>query len=210
MFSGADEAKEETETVVVSATEEGTAHSDKLEVAAKRAAQSEVTNKIVADVDAANPGTVEAKVFAALKGVNKDLVVNAISAEGLAYSWHFNGLDITDDSIDVALKVTVNADNAAITGQLPDKDNSVIVSFEHQGKLPGKANVTVLVGEKYAGKTLYAYRYDAAKNQFVKMDPVAVDENGYVVLPITEGADYVLTVDKLENRFPRVQPGFEA
>ena len=35
--------------------------------------------------------------------------------------------------------------------------------------------------------------------RFVKMDPVAVDENGYAVLPITEGADYVLTVDKLEK-----------
>ena len=59
-----------------------------------------------------------------------------------------------------------------------------------------------MVGEKYAGKTLYAYRYDAEKNQFVKMDPVAVDENGYAVLPITEGADYVLTVEKLEQLVP--------
>ncbi len=202
VFSGADEAQEEQEIVEVPATEEGSVHNDKLEVAAKRAAQSEVTNKVVTEVDAENPGTVEARVFAALKGVDKELVINANSAEGLAYSWYFNGLDITDDSIDVALKVTVNAGNTAITDQLPDKDNSVIVSFEHQGKLPGKANVTVLVGEKYAGKTLYAYRYDAEKNQFVKMDPVAVDENGYAVLPITEGADYVLTVEKLEQLVP--------
>lgn len=53
-----------------------------------------------------------------------------------------------------------------------------IISFEYAGKLPCRADVTVLIGGRQAGNTLCTYRYDVEKNQFVKLGTVCTDENG--------------------------------
>ncbi len=133
------------------------------------------------------------------------------------YSWHFdrNSMKHADkeEIIPVNTKVTIHTDDD-LTGYDEDKREKIneltgnngsqgendtsVVAFDHDGKLPGKTTVTVNVGNKY-GKGTYVYYYhydDVTDRDNPKLVPKGrgkVDKDGYLPVRIDHCSDYVLT-----------------
>lgn len=137
---------------------------------------------------------VPADVFAAAKEAGTKVV---FQLEG--YTITFLGTDITDPSIKVNMNATVGAEESeTLKAQLAGKN--LVVSFDHSGKLPGKASVTVNVGDKFkAGDKVYLYYINADGVTEYQKQEVTVDENGNVTFVIDHCSDYVLSDVKPEE-----------
>ena len=55
----------------------------------------------------------------------------------------------------------------------------MMLSFRHSGALPGAAQVSIFLGEKYAGQTLRYLYYNEVSGKLELLQTVLVDSNGY-------------------------------
>lgn len=131
---------------------------------------------------------VPADVFAAAKEAGSVVI---FELDG--YTISFDGKTITDPSIKVNMSAKVGAEETAtLKAQL--KGSNLVVHFDHSGKLPGVASVTVNVGDKFkAGDTVYLYYINADGVVEYQKQEVKVDENGNATFEISHCSDYVLS-----------------
>ena len=117
------------------------------------------------------------------------------------YAWKFTDLS-ADNAVEVkSLKVDINANVPAVEeilgGADVDNDTRRTVSFEHEGELPGKAEVTINVAEKFSnGKELYLYYFNEVSKGFEFISKNVVS-GGNVTIELTHCSDYVLTENEL-------------
>lgn len=78
------------------------------------------------------------------------------------------------------------------------KDNEKIAStihFNHHGKLPAMAEITLNIGNAYAGKVVDYYRYNPeTKEMELVAEKLVVDELGNVIVKQDSCSDYIFTV----------------
>ncbi|WP_133964630.1 hypothetical protein [Eubacterium limosum] len=79
------------------------------------------------------------------------------------------------------------------------KDNEKIAStihFNHHGKLPAMAEITLNIGRAYAGKVVDYYRYNPeTKEMELVAEKLVVDELGNVIVKQDSCSDYIFTVE---------------
>lgn len=79
------------------------------------------------------------------------------------------------------------------------KDNEKIAStihFNHHGKLPAMAEITLNIGSAYAGKVVDYYRYNSeTKEMELVAEKLVVDELGNVIVKQDSCSDYIFTVE---------------
>ncbi len=117
------------------------------------------------------------------------------------YEWQFTELTDEDATELKSLAVDTNAEVKAIEEVLIKnkvaKENRRTVSFAHDGKLPGKAKVTISVADQFAdGKELFFYYFNEGSNGFELISKNVV-ENGKIVVELTHCSDYILSEEEL-------------
>lgn len=140
------------------------------------------------------------------KNSNQNLVLVKLDEnEEIVYGWEFDSNSITDTTIDVNTNITFT--EAAPEEVKTDLEKLVTtykdvnyLNFEHNGKLPGTANIIYYVGDKYAaGTELYVAHYNETSKELEEAMTVTVDEGGYIEFDITECSSYVLYTGIDEN-----------
>ncbi len=140
--------------------------------------------KVIAGLEA---GRVEADVFANLYGSDESYAVTGQAGDA-AYTITFKGTDITDPSILFQTGVSFQSPNAAAIHRL-DPD-AVVIHFEHEGALPGRATVEISVSLPDGDYTLYHYNEKTGKPEKAGS---AVVRGGKASFSIVHCSDYFLS-----------------
>lgn len=145
--------------------------------------------------------SVDSQVLTAIKNGNHKVVVERMDETGkLQYSWMVAAL--SDVSKEWNTKVEIGKETSALSKTLQGfkgAGKSVTVLFDHEGKLPGTAEVKLYVGDKFkTGQKLYYYYFDESVKKFEKVgDSFEVDAEGYVTVMMEHCSDYVFTENEL-------------
>ncbi len=156
-------------------------------------------------VDYSNNSNIQADVFNAIKGTNKQVVF-----ESDGYQWIVNGKDITEETKDVNLSIHTyalingysGADKALedVIGDMP----AMVFDFAENGILPGKMTVRIKAAyalREYVGITgIYVYYYDTSTG---KLEPIALDisltDDYYFEFSIEHCSEYILTQGAIQE-----------
>ena len=149
-------------------------------------------------INAHNSPIVNKDVFGAIKGTNKQLVIDYNDNQFI-----FNGKDITDTSkyIDASVNVGKTNEDDDIKELVKD---SIVIYFGDNGKLPGKAKVRIKVTDELRqlidGKTAYLYCYnDESKNfTYIETD-VKETSDGYYEFEVNHNSKYILVNSRLSS-----------
>ena len=144
--------------------------------------------------------TIGESVFEGLKDQN---VVLSLSKENdnaeNDYTWTFEGNTISD-SVKLKTSIAVEELDDSVKQLIPDDDANCVLDFSQEGKLPGKAEVTVNVADKKLVNdgSVYCYYYDEASGKLLEKQPVTIDADGNVTIHIAHCCKYVLTNAEVE------------
>ncbi len=150
---------------------------------------------------------ISADVFEAIKGQNKELVL-----EGDGVQWVFNGKDVdSPKSLDLNVEIDkIDYTNSANRQELQQKmgdQNALVLTFPNNGKLPGKALIRMKMDyafRRYLGeKNLYVYYYNSVNK---KMELVAANidlrADGWIEFTIDHNSDFVITLGAIGESKP--------
>lgn len=115
-------------------------------------------------------------------------------------TWEFKSSDITKTDSMLATGIQISTEKFEYI-KPNDINDGLFIEFAHDGKLPGKAEITIYVGtEKYGEgqKDLNLYYYNDITAQYEEMGTVKYN-NGNVTLSLDHCSTYVLTEQKLES-----------
>ena len=112
--------------------------------------------------------------------------------------WKFNSDGIKNKDIELNPTVTVSDTRFSDmpTGGVED---GIFIKFEHEGKLPGKAEIELDVADcnKYEeGKTIYLYYFDSEKNTY-KYIRTTKSQNNKIKITLEHCSEYVITEEML-------------
>ncbi len=111
--------------------------------------------------------------------------------EKVQYAWNFKVKNFNKGMKDAKVDLGIAINSSVSYGY----NNGLSLNFNQVGKLPMEASVKVDVSNNFkVGDKVYLYIYNAEtkKLQCVPNSKYIVDEDGYVILNIITGADYVL------------------
>ncbi|MEE0510225.1 MAG: S-layer homology domain-containing protein [Peptococcaceae bacterium] len=166
-----------------------------------------VSEKIIAAINAADPGEtvtvdlssgstkLDKEVFEALAGKDVTLVVDL----GDGVSWTVNGSDISEDAdfTDIDLSVTMGSDGIpvdvvdAITGER----DSVQLTLAHDGAFGFTMTLTAPLGAENAGYWANLYHFNEEANAMTFETAAPIGSDGSVSLSLSHASQYVLVID---------------
>lgn len=130
-------------------------------------------------------------ILEAARGKDVNIV---LEMEG--YSWTINGTTVLSKNLeDINLEVTRHTNYipnrivSALAGSNPVEQ----ISLTHNGHFGFTANLTLNVGEQYAGQDGNLYYYDS-DGKMVFINAGTIDNNGYVSLAFSHASDYALVI----------------
>lgn len=114
----------------------------------------------------------------------------------LLYQWKFEGENISDSDIAVDLGAAIDSETSSVEQAAIEReglDPYTVIEFFHSGTLPGRAAVSVKVGEKFADGTyeLYYYNKDTGKLELCE-DTVVKVSGGIAQFEISHCSSYVI------------------
>ena len=129
------------------------------------------------------------------------------------YSWSFSGsemaaMDKEISGLDISISIQKAADNKDLSELLeletPSEEknqNSLVISFGHEGDLPAQASVRMYVGDMgyKEGDKLYLYYYNPETGKLDTLpysSEYVVDSEGYITVNIIHCSEYVLVPNK--------------
>lgn len=129
------------------------------------------------------------------------------------YSWSFSGsemaaMDKEISGLDISLSIQKASDNKDLSEQLeletPSEEknqNSLVISFGHEGDLPAQASVRMYMGDMgyKEGDKLYLYYYNSETGKLDTLpysSEYVVDSEGYITVNIIHCSEYVLVPNK--------------
>ena len=138
---------------------------------------------------------IKEEVFTAIKGKDKDLIINYKDNQLI-----FNGKDIVDSkTIDVTLETEVISKDSDIIKLVPE---GLIVKFADNGDLPGKAVIKLKETEELKDTikdNSYIYFYNEDSKNFCEVDSKVTKKDGYYEFTITHNSRYVIVNEKLDS-----------
>lgn len=154
-----------------------------------------------------NP-VIDAKVFEAIKGIDK-LVSVVVESQGITLTWTFNGKDIKDTTKSVDLTLNAAAPNKDLITKVDS--NAQIISFKNHGTLPAPMTITIPVDTKKfdVTKPLYFYYYnETTKKAELIAEGLKAYQKGdayFVDVTITHCSDYFLSGSDSKTILPKVE-----
>lgn len=142
-------------------------------------------------------------VFAAAKENGTDLSFFSDKGNGNMLTFSFAASELINTNINFNPNFTIDAENEAVKAIVPANVKPLIIDFEHNGNLPGKALITVMLNEEqmksYEGyDKLYLYHVDTASGKLVLTGMAEIIESS-IAFEITHCSQYVLTTEKLTD-----------
>ena len=153
-------------------------------------------------IDASVNSIVSDELFDAIKGTNKQLVINYKGNEII-----FNGKDITspktiDVDISVFDNITASDDNKVMASMVQD---GVIVDLSSNGTLPGKAVYRIYATDEMknvlGNRKIYLYYYDELNNNFNLVQTNVKLNGNYYELNIDHNSKFILTKNKIDSQY---------
>ena len=151
-------------------------------------------------IDADQESTISSSLFDAIKGTQRQLIINYKNNE-----WIINGVDIeASKTIDVSMS-TYEIKDAKVSNDLKIAldDGSYVVEFTENGELPGTTLIRLKANDLFAEldkETYYVYYLDENNN---KLNKVAVElqksYDGYLEFYISHNSKYVITTKKVTD-----------
>ncbi|MCI9405519.1 MAG: hypothetical protein HFK04_01180 [Oscillospiraceae bacterium] len=146
--------------------------------------------------NSSNP-TLVSDIFAAIQGKKEAYVV---AGDGERLKWVFKGEYIKNPK-DVHLKVDIsplkstNSANKSKISRLVGNTPTCVLSFAHNGELPGKTRIRVDMDSVFPGTTKkYFWVYHFTGNDLDCIaENVSVDNKGILDFWITHNSDYIIT-----------------
>ncbi|MFX0547833.1 LPXTG cell wall anchor domain-containing protein [Hathewaya histolytica] len=145
-----------------------------------------VARRVIEELE--NNKVIISDVFKNMMGSDKVYVFEDKTVEGKKYTITFHGSKIIDPTIDFNTKVSFTSKNADKIKKI-SKD-ATIISFAHEGKLPGKAKVTIDVDLK-DGK-YYLYYFNEKTNNGELVSEIVV-QDGKTTFEISHCSDYFIS-----------------
>lgn len=165
-------------------------------------------------LDEENNDMIKNDYFGALKQSGQTLTLSQKEGDVVKYSWTFDGSKITDETINVNTNITFTQEAPTeiledVNKEITNYANVSFINFEHSGKLPGTAEVSYYVLDKYtSGTKLFVAHFNETTKKLENVQEVEVDNNGYIKFNVAECSSYVLytstgnintTIDVVEN-----------
>ena len=132
-------------------------------------------------------------ILEAARGKDVNIV---LEMEG--YSWTINGTTVLSKNLeDINLEVTRHTNYipnrivSALAGSNPVEQ----ISLTHNGHFGFTANLTLNVGNQYAGQDGNLYYYDS-DGKMVFINAGTIDNNGNVSLAFSHASDYAIVINK--------------
>lgn len=154
--------------------------------------------------------SVKADVFKALKKYpNKKLVINS-SASGIGrITWEFDSNTITNTNID--FKPSAHFSTEKLNSiKNDDKTEGIYMDLAHNGKLPGKAEVSLWLGEELANKYMeeikkevYLYYYNPTTRKYEFVGNAKMADYGTIEFELDHCSIYLFSSSKLEGKTSR-------
>lgn len=144
-------------------------------------------------VNMENATIVPKDILEAAKGKNVDVT---FKMDG--YSWVINGTNITNVQ-DINLEVKFGLNNIPNKLKTEKALNNPYqeISLTHEGEFGFKANLQMLVDEKYAGMSANLYYF--TENGLEYMCNSIIDKDGFVSLDFSHASDYLLIMKEKEK-----------
>ncbi len=144
----------------------------------------------------------DSTVLQAAQAAKKDLKVTVLdAATGLpAYTWTFTGASLAGatalTSINLAMRTLTTTLDAGVSGALPTAVHGAVLAFANNGELPGRASVSVYVGDQgfVPGQQAFLYYYNEETGALETTDnpPIIIDAQGDAQIGVTHNSKYVL------------------
>lgn len=153
-------------------------------------------------IDANVTPIVNEKVFNAIKGTNKQLVINYQGNEII-----FNGKDITNPkTIDVNITIYNDIKNIEDGNELSKMvKDGIIVNLSSNGTLPGKAVYKIYATDEMkamlGNKNIYLYYYDEVNKNFNLIKTNVKLNGNYYEFNINHNSKYLLTKSKIDSQY---------
>ena len=144
-----------------------------------------------------NEGIIKKDVFNAIKGKNKNLIIESNNNQMV-----FNGKDIKNaKEIDAEFESTNVKDFPNIENHVK---NGVVLNFVNNGDLPGKATIRIkstdTISSILENKKIYVYYYNEDSDNFCIIDSnIKLTKDGYYEFEITHNSNYLLVNYKLDS-----------
>lgn len=130
--------------------------------------------------------TLPKELLQAAKDKNVPLTVN-VEMNGSMNTWTFESIN---EVMDINLSMSIRKPNDAEAAQAKD---SLVLAFEHSGRLPEGTTVKTYVGDTFQPKQNVQLSYfNETTGKLEETKRYTVDDNGYVTVVINHCSDYVL------------------
>ncbi len=90
---------------------------------------------------------------------------------------------------------------------LAGQDFFLMLEFNHDGALPGAAEISIYAGKEHAGKKLHYFYYNPADGQLEYVQAATVDGQGYVTVKQSRCSSYLLALDEKKGEGALPQTG---
>ena len=153
-------------------------------------------------IDANVKPIIDEKVFEAIKGTDKQLVIDYQGNEIV-----FNGDDITNPkTIDVSISIDNEIKNTDDNKELSEMvKGGVVINLSSNGALPGKAVYRIYATDEMktllGSRNIYLYYYDEINKNFNLIQTNVKLNGNYYELSINHNSKYVLTKDKIDSQY---------
>lgn len=133
-----------------------------------------------------------------IKNDKKKVIYNRTENGKVKYSWTFDGSKMTNEdmgfSVDLGITIGTSKNQKTIESLLNNKNQSLVLQFDHQGKLPKGTTVSIDVSDKFkdGSKLKLLYYNETTKKLEEKLTNLIV-KNGKVEIPLEHCSEYVLT-----------------
>ncbi len=154
--------------------------------------------------------SVKASVFKTLKKYpNKKLVINSTASGIGRITWEFDSNTITNTNIDFKPSAHFSTEKLnSIKNE--DKVEGIYMDLAHNGKLPGKAEVSLWLGDELANKYMeqinkevYLYYYNPTTRKYEFVGNAKMADYGTIEFELEHCSIYLFSSSKLEGKTSR-------
>lgn len=134
---------------------------------------------------------VPAALFNAIQG--KDINIIFEDNDG-GFSWTINGKSVTAVTTPISLNVELNTKGIPVdkVNKIAGSNKTMQVSLTYDGSFNFKANLTLNVGNEYAGKYANLFYYNESNGNLEYQEANRVTSDGKVTYTFTHASDYVI------------------
>ena len=144
------------------------------------------------------PEVLPKEIFAALKGKDKELVIDIKDGDTISYRWSINGMDVTDTSIDLETNILFNGSifqDDIVEATAFDPAATLFLSTVAE-QLPGKMRLSVAVSEDLGTKA-NVYLYDIDTEEVVTIAKEIGASESLLTFEIVKGGEYFISAESL-------------